>query len=229
VGKQFQIAIDGPVGAGKSTVAKMVAERLGIVYIDTGAMYRAVALEAKRREISWTNEKKVGELVSEIEIKLIKPSEGEKDGRNVTVLLNGEDVSWEVRAPDMGEGASVVSQYQQVRKGLVRLQRRMAIGQKVIMEGRDIGTKVLPDAELKIYLDAERGERARRKQVQLSSKGEKVSFLEAEKDVKTRDEREMRRKIDPLRPAEGAWMLDTTGLSISQVVDRIVQRVAQLS
>ena len=224
--KTFQIAIDGPVGAGKSTVAKLVAERLQILYVDTGAMYRAVALYMKRNGVSWEDEEAISQRLSELTITLSRPVDDQVDGRNVTVTLNGEDVSWEIRKADMGEGASVVSQYQAVRKKLVSLQQQLATNISVIMEGRDIGTKVLPKAQTKIYLDAGVQERARRKLEQSVKLGHGITFEAAVKDVETRDAREMGRKIDPLRPAEGAWMLNTTGLSITQVVDRIVERVS---
>lgn len=224
----MQIAIDGPVGSGKSTVAKLVAERLGILYVDTGAMYRAVALYVKRAGADWHDEAAVVALLPEVNIKLARPAGEKKDGRNVTVILNGEDVSWEVRKAEMGEGASVVSQFGEVRGKLVLLQQQMAKGEGVIMEGRDIGTRVLPGAQLKIYMDASQAERARRKKEQINAKGEKITLEEAKQDVVTRDKREMTRKIDPLRPAEGAWILDTTGLSVDAVVGRIVEKVNRL-
>lgn len=222
----FQIAIDGPVGAGKSTVAKRIAVRLGILYIDTGAMYRAVALYARERQVDWHDEKKISGLVDKVEIKLERP-EGEKiDGRNATVMLNGKDVSWEIREADYGEGASVVGQYVKVRKRLVALQREMAKERSVIMEGRDIGTRVLPSAKLKVYMDASVDERVKRKKEQLDKMGSKISLSEARDDVETRDSREMNREVDPLRPADDAWILDTTDLSVIQVVDKIAGRVA---
>lgn len=222
----FQIAIDGPVGAGKSTVAKRIAVRLGILYIDTGAMYRAVALYARERQVDWHDEKKISGLIDEVEIKLERP-EGEKiDGRNATVMLNGKDVSWEIREADYGEGASVVGQYVKVRKRLVALQREMAKERSVIMEGRDIGMRVLPSAKLKVYMDASVDERVKRKKEQLDKMGSKISLSEARDDVETRDNREMNREVDPLRPADDAWILDTTDLSVTQVVDKIAGRVA---
>jgi cytidylate kinase len=223
--KTFQIAIDGPVGAGKSTVAKLVAEKLKILYVDTGAMYRAVALYMKRAGVAWDSEVGIEKKLHEVTIELARPDKSETDGRNVTVRLNGEDVSWEIRKSEMGEGASVVSQYQAVREKLVSLQRQMAKNKSVIMEGRDIGTKVLPNAKTKIYLEAQAQERAKRKVKQSVLSGIKMTQEEAAKDIMTRDAREMGRKIDPLRPAKGAWILDTTRLSIAKVVDRIVERV----
>jgi len=227
VQKIFQIAIDGPVGAGKSTVARQVAERLGILYIDTGAMYRAVGLYVKRKKVSWVNEIKVGALLPEIEVEIKRLKNGEREG-GVMVLLNGEDVSLAIRRAEIGEGASMVSQYGKVRDKLVALQREMAKGQSVVMEGRDIGTRVLPEAQLKIYMDADVNERAKRKQRQMREKGEMITWKEAKTDVETRDGREMSRKIDPLRPTRDAWILDTTNLTIEQVVERIVAKVSEL-
>lgn len=223
--KTRQIAIDGPVGSGKSTVAKLVAEELSLLYVDTGAMYRGVAWYVKQQGIDWEREEEVVKILPEIKLEMFRPDEDEMDGRNVTVLVNGEDVSWEIREMEMSEGASVVSQYGEVRKMLVRQQQMMAAGQDVIMEGRDIGTRVLPKARWKIYMDASPDERARRKMEQMASKGEKITLEEARDDVETRDNREMNREIDPLRPAEGAWMLDTSKLSVRQVVDKIVEKV----
>lgn len=239
--KSFQIAIDGPVGAGKSTVAKLVADRLGFLFIDTGAMYRASALGAlwhdqkskiKDRNknqtnalLVWQNEELVSGLVAELEIELKKPQGEEQDGRQVTVLLNGKDVSWEIRSDEMAEGASIVSQYPVVREVLVLKQQEMAHNNNVVMEGRDIGARVLPKAQLKIYLDAQVEERVRRKQGQLARLGSKQSKTDVREALVKRDKREMSRKTDPLRPAPDAWIFDTTGLTVEQVVDRISQEV----
>lgn len=226
--KLIKIAIDGPVGAGKSTVAKMVADKLQILYIDTGAMYRAVALYMQREGIKFEDEQAVVKRLDEVKIELSIPKEEDNDGRKVTTLLNKEDVSWEIRQPLMGEGASVVSQYALVREKLVSLQQKMALGKSVIMEGRDIATKVLPSAELKIYLDANPEERARRKVKQASSQGITITLSEATADVNTRDNREKARKIDPLRADPDAWILDTTKLSIAEVVEKIVKRCREI-
>ncbi len=223
-GKVFQIAIDGPVGAEKSTVAKLVAERSGILYVDTGAMYRAVALKAVWEGIDWNDEMGICGLVQDLDLKLETPTKNEKDGRKVTVILDGRDVSWEIRKQGMGEGASIVSQYPEVRKKLVELQRKIAKGQAVIMEGRDIGTKVLPKANLKIYMDADLESRAKRKLAQAKLLGENLDLKSVKEAILKRDTREMTRKIDPLRPAKGAWILDTTDLSIKEVVAKICQR-----
>lgn len=225
----FQISIDGPVAAGKSTAAKMVAEDLGFLYVDTGAMYRAVALEAKKLNIDWEDEEAVTELMSTLNLELTKPNgDGEEDGRLVTVLLDGVDVSREIRSDRLGEGASVVSQYAGVREVLVEMQRNIAFGEKVVMEGRDIGTKVLPKADLKIYMDANEEERVKRKWNYLKGIGHEEEWEKVAIGLKKRDRREMTRKIDPLKPAEGAWVLDTTGLKAEEVVGKIVERVKEL-
>lgn len=226
--KKYRIAIDGPVGAGKSTVAKKVAEKLGILYVDTGAMYRAVAYECKNQGVKWSDMSSVLRVLDQVQIELNKPFGEEKDGRNVTVKLRGRDVSWEIRKGDIGEGASIVSTYPEVRDKLVQMQRDMAKKGSVIMEGRDIGTRVLPDAELKIYMDAKIEERARRKVGQFSKMGEDVSYDEAKAEIISRDNREMNREVDPLKPAENAWILDTTNLSVEEVVDKIASRVGEL-
>ena len=223
--KKVRIAIDGPVAAGKSSVAEKVAERLGLLYVDTGAMYRAVALAAKDKGLSWEDEAEMGKLAEQVDIKLESPKGKKRDGRKVTVYLDGKDVSRRIREAEMGEGASVVSQYLGVRKVLVRQQQGISKGREVVMEGRDIGTWVLPEAEVKIYMDATPATRVERKQKQLRDFGEKFSAADVRKDVMTRDTREMTRKVDPLRPAPGAWMLDTTDLSIDEVVEKIAERV----
>ncbi len=227
--ENFQITIDGPVAAGKSTAAKMVAETLGFLYVDTGAMYRAVALEAKKLNVDWEDEEAVTELMSTLNLELTKPNGiGEEDGRLVTVLLDGVDVSREIRSDRLGEGASVVSQYAGVREILVEMQRNIAYGEKVVMEGRDIGTKVLPKADLKIYMDANEEERVKRKWNYLKRIGHEEELEKVAIGLRKRDQREMTRKIDPLKPADGAWMLDTTGMRAEEVVGKIVERVKEL-
>lgn len=226
--KNFQITIDGPVGAGKSTVAKEVADRLNILYIDTGAMYRAMALFANNNNVKLTDEKRITELVGNFKIEMHSPSGDNKDGRKITVIMGDKDISWDIRQSDLGEGASLVSQYSGVRERLVSLQQELARGQSVVMEGRDIGTRVLPDAEIKIYMDADVEERVVRKIDQLKKMGILGEYDDVKRDIATRDNREMTREIDPLRPAKDAWILDTTDLSVDEVVDRIVLKVEGL-
>lgn len=224
----LQIAIDGPVAAGKSTIAKRLSERLKLTYIDTGAMYRTLALAAQRAKVDWDDEVGLSKLAQKIKIRLARPIGKKKDGRPVSVYLDGEDVSWEIRELEIGEGASQVAIYPQVRKILVSLQQQMCQGKRVVMEGRDIGSKVLPQADLKIFMIADQAERVKRKQQQLKRVGEKVSKKQVEADLISRDTREMTREIDPLRPTLDAWQLDTTQLSIDKVVAAIVNRVTFL-
>lgn len=224
----FQVAIDGPVAAGKSTVAKLLAQQLSFTYIDTGAMYRAVALAAQRKGISWQDSKALGELAAECKLRLARPIGDKNDGRFVSVYLGDEDVSWLIRTPEIAEGASQVSQFPQVRKVLVSLQQQMADDRDVVMEGRDIGTKVLPKAQLKIFMFADLKERVKRKQLEMASRGEDRSSRVIKKEIEMRDNREMSRKASPLKPARGAWMFDTTHLEIPEVVSAIVERVKSL-
>lgn len=224
----FQIAIDGPVAAGKSTTSRLVASRLGFLYVDTGAMYRATALLAKKKNISLDNESAVAKAVAESEIRLRTPVEGEKDERLVTVLLDGEDVSWDIRNEEISRGASLISQYKLVRDELVKRQQKIAKGVDVVMEGRDITYRVLPDAQLKIYLDASVETRIQRWYHQFLNKGVQITMERARDDIMKRDGRDMNRKVDPLQVVEGAWVLDTTDLTIEQVVDKIVEKANEL-
>jgi len=229
VQKNFQIAIDGPVAAGKSTVAKMLAERLGFLYVDTGAMYRAVALEAKKQRVSWEDEEGVIELMNTLELELDKPNgNGESDGRLVTVLLDGEDVSQVIRTAELGEGASVVSTYGGVRQVLVAMQQNIARGANVVMEGRDIGLRVLPKAQLKIFLTAKPEERAKRKWEYFKDRGERRWLKKVKEEIEIRDEREMTREIDPLKPQSDSWVLDTTDMGIDKVVEMIIEKVQEV-
>lgn len=227
--KNFQIAIDGPVAAGKSTVAKILAERLGFLYVDTGAMYRAVALKAQRECVQWVIEEEVIGLLSTLNLELDKPNGQEADGRLVTVLLDGQDVSQIIRRSDIAEGASIVSSYEAVREVLVTMQQNISAGENVVMEGRDIGSVVLPRAQLKIYLDAHQSERVARKYQELKSKGFGETKAKVKEDLVKRDTREMTRKATPLKPAKDAWILDSTDKSIEEVVEEIMGRVGKLN
>ncbi|MBU0576808.1 (d)CMP kinase [Patescibacteria group bacterium] len=224
----FQIAIDGPVASGKSTIAKQLADQLKMTYIDTGAMYRAMALAAQRNKIDWHNGPAVTALAAKADIRLARPAGKKKDGRPVSVYLNNEDVSWKIRELEIGEGASIIGIHKEVRKILVKLQQDMCDGKRIVMEGRDIGSKVLPDADLKIFMIADQAERVKRKQKQLKQVGEKVTKKQVQADIVSRDTREITREIDPLRPTLDAWQLDTTHLSIEQVMDEISKRVKML-
>lgn len=228
VRESFQIAIDGPVAAGKSTAAKGVADKLGFLYVDTGAMYRAVALEARKQGIPWDDEEAVTEMVNGLNLELVKPNGDEGDGRLVTVLLDGEDVSLEIRSNEMGEGASQVSAYSGVREVLVAMQQNIAAGESVVMEGRDIGSRVLPKAQMKVFMTADEEERVKRKWEFLREKGFDTPIEQVREDLVKRDERERTREIDPMKPTADAWVFDTTGMSETEVVERIVGKVREL-
>lgn len=224
----FQISIDGPVAAGKSSVAKAVAKRLGFVYIDTGAMYRAVALFMERQGVSWDNESAISDRIKEVKIRLAKPVGKKNDGRPVSVYLSDEDVSWTIRDSHIAEGASVVSQYGKVRKFLVNRQQEMAKGDSVVMEGRDIAIRVLPEADLKIFMTADENSRVLRKWKYLKEIGIKMTKAQVKEDLFRRDDRESKRKIDPLKPMKKSWILDTTGIEINKVVEMICKRVKEM-
>lgn len=218
----YQIAIDGPVAAGKGTVAKLVASRLNFLYVDTGAMYRASAYLADLNNVPWDSPKEVASLIEKSSMILRNPLETEKDGRQVTVLLDGEDVSWKIRTEHMSTGSSVVSQYAEVRKELVKKQQELAKKMSVVMEGRDITFRVLPHAQMKIYLDASAETRAKRRFQELLMRGVDTTYEDVYKDLEERDARDMGREVDPLHIVEGDWILDTTNLSIEEVVELIV-------
>lgn len=224
----LQIAIDGPVAAGKGTVAKLVAKRLGFLYVDTGAMYRVAALLAKEHQIDWADEAKVSELVGQADIGMRNPTDGEVDGRQTTVTVDGRDVSWAIRTEDMSRGASAVAKLPQVRAVLVQKQQTIAASQDVVMEGRDITFRVLPNATLKIYLTADESVRAKRRHQELLTRGEDVSYDQVLQDLKQRDKQDMERATDPLQVVADAWVLDTTQLTIEEVVDTIEAKVRTL-
>lgn len=211
----YQVAIDGPSGAGKSTIAKAVARQLGIDYIDTGAMYRAIGYKVKSRGVDPADEDAVRAMLADTEIDL----------RQGEVYLDEENVSALIRTPEMSMMASVCSQIPAVREKLVQLQREMGRRKSVIMDGRDIGTNVLKDAKYKIYLTASAEERARRRYLELQEKGESQSYEDVLEDIKQRDHNDMTRELNPLRKAEDAIELDTTGLNIDQVVAKVLEIV----
>jgi len=224
----FQIAIDGPVAAGKGTVAKLVAHRLGFLYVDTGAMYRATGLLAREHGVDLNNEPAVAELVAQHSMMLRTPKDDEKDGRQITVLLDDKDVSWAIRTDESSAGASIVAQYALVRKELVKKQQEIATQTSVVMEGRDITFRVLPDAQLKIYLDASLETRAKRRYQELLARGTDTTFDQVYKDTVERDKRDMERSVDPLHIEKTAWVLDSTNLEIEEVVELIVDHAKSL-
>lgn len=226
--QSFQIAIDGPVAAGKGTVSRLVAKRLGFLYVDTGAMYRVSALLAHTHEVPFEDAKKVLELVQHHTISMRPPTQDEDDGRQCTVLLDNEDVSWKIRTETIGSGAAVVATHKVLRAELVRQQQLIAKSQSVVMEGRDITFRVLPEAQLKIFLTATDSERARRRHMELLEKGTDVTFEQVHTDLLERDKRDMERDVDPLQIVPGAWVIDTSKLSIAQVVDMIIAKAQEL-
>ena len=215
----YNIAIDGPAGAGKSTIAKMAAEKLDFIYVDTGAMYRAMALYFLRREIDAKDEKKIAEACEHINV-TIAYQEGEQQ-----VLLNGENVNAFIRTEEVSMMTSNTSKYPAVREKLLYLQRKLAAANNVIMDGRDIGTCVLPDAELKIYLTASASERAKRRYLEQKERGVESDLAQIERDIIARDEQDMNREIAPLKQAEDAIYLDTSDMTIEEVVTKIVSLV----
>lgn len=217
--KRLTIAIDGPSGAGKSTVGRALAKRLGYLYIDTGAMYRAVALKVKEKALVLGDESKLYALVSSLHITFVGK------GKETAVLCNGEDVTKAIRSPEMSRLASDVSKKKVVREALVRKQREMATGGGVVLEGRDIGTVVFPDAEIKFYLDANTEERGRRRFKELVEKGMKVDFNDTLEAVRKRDDNDMNRAISPLRKAEDAFFIDSTGRTVEEIVEEMANRV----
>lgn len=221
----FHIAIDGPVAAGKGTISRIIAERLGFLYIDTGAMYRVAAMIAINNGVDFNDVTKLVDLIDKTEIKMHNPVDSEKDGRLTTVIANGEDVSWKIRTEDAGQGAAIVGQISEVRKVLVRKQQEISQTQNVVMEGRDITYRVLPNANLKIYLTGKDFVRANRRHIQLQSRGIDLSFNQVYMDLIHRDKIDMERDTDPLKIVEDAWVIDTTDLSIDQVVNLVVFKV----
>lgn len=211
----YRIAIDGPSGAGKSTIAKLVAAKLGIDYIDTGAMYRAVGYKMKNNGIS-------AEQVEELERML---DDTDIDFVNGDIILDGIVVNNEIRTSEISRMASICSAVQQVREKLVDIQRDMGTRKSVIMDGRDIGTNVMKDAEYKFFLTASDEERAGRRHKELVEKGENISFDEVLEDIRKRDHNDMTRKLNPLAKADDAVEIDSTGLSIEEVTDRILDEV----
>ncbi len=214
----IRIAIDGPAGAGKSTIAKMIAEKLNILYIDTGAMYRAITYLALQNDIACTDEKALSKLAQESEIMLIRSCEGKQ-----LVVCNDVDITEEIRDPEISNNVSLVARHEGVRKELVKKQQNLARQHDVIMDGRDIGTVVLPDAECKIYLTASLEERASRRYKEIRTKGYRESYEDIKKDLEERDFLDKNRDVAPLRPALDAVVLDTTNLSQEQVVSAILK------
>lgn len=219
------VAIDGPAGSGKSTVSRLVAEKLGFVYVDTGAMYRALTLKVMRDGADFSDEARIIELSSALDIKLFP---ADAPGGQIRVTLDGDDVSGEIRTMDVSANVKHVCRIPAVRENLVGLQRAMVSGMNgAVMEGRDIGTVVLKDAAYKFYVDAAFEERVNRRFAELEAKGQNVSRDEVAEDLRNRDHTDMTRKVGPLFQADDAVLVDTTGLSIEEVVDKIVSQIRE--
>jgi cytidylate kinase len=217
------IAIDGPAASGKSTIGGRLAERLGYVYFDTGVMYRAVTWAALERGISIEDEAGVTHLAEQLQIDVVRPTVD--DGRQYTVLADGQDVTWEIRKPEVDRGVSPISTYPGVRAALTAQQRRIGRRGEIVMVGRDIGTVVLPDADLKVYLDATQSERVERRYREVISRGEPADYCVVLDSVRRRDEIDSGRTLAPLKPAEDAVVIDTTLLNVGQVLERVLALV----
>jgi len=215
----LRIAIDGPGGAGKSTIAKLVGDKLGLEYIDTGAMYRAVGLKLNRKGIKPDDLISISNVLEETTIDFV----------NGKIILDGDDVSDIIRTQEISKFASIYSQIPEVRSKLVDIQRRIAAGKSVIMDGRDIGTNVLTDAELKVFLTADSMVRARRRYEELRSKGVNANLDDIHEEIKDRDYQDMNRNLNPLAQAEDAIRLDTSDMTIDEVVNTIVAMAARVS
>jgi len=214
--KQIAVAIDGPVGAGKSTVAKLIAKELGIIYVDTGAMYRSIGLYAIRKGIETTNAEKLREIIDEINLDVEIIDEVQN------IFMNGENVSNLIRTPEISMAASNVSAVVEVRKKLVDIQRNLSKSKSVIMDGRDIGTVVFPNANVKIYLDATLEERAKRRFEQNKEKNINMSYKEILENIKKRDYNDMNKPVGALIRTNEQVYIDTTKMTINEVVDKIV-------
>lgn len=212
---KIRIAIDGPSGAGKSTIAKRVAKQLGIDYIDTGAMYRAIGYKVIENQIELSDIDALKKLLTRTEIDFVSGD----------IILDGEIVNDKIRTPEISKMASDASALPEVRGKLVALQRKMGQTKSVVMDGRDIGTNVLPDAEYKFFMTASSSERAHRRWLELNEKGETADLAQVEADIIQRDHNDSTRKLNPLRKAEDAIELDTTGLSIEEVTQKILEVV----
>jgi cytidylate kinase len=220
--KTLQIAIDGPVGAGKSTVARQLAERLGLWHLDTGAMYRAVAHLTIKEEIEPGEEEKILGLLKKGRLKFLLGNR-----RRFGVFLDGVEITDQIRSEAVRSVVTQIAQLAKVRKRLVGWQRRMVRGKRVVMEGRDIGTRVLPGALVKIFLTGKFQERAKRKYLEIRRRRGKINFEDLCLEIKKRDRKDRQRKIDPLRKAEDAVVIDTTNLNIEGVLKKIMEIVKE--
>lgn len=217
------IAIDGPAASGKSTIGELLARRLGYLYFDTGAMYRAITWVALKRGVPIGDEAAITRLAEAVFVEVTRPTVD--DGRQYTVLADGQDVTWDIRRPEVDANVSPVSAYPGVRAALIAQQRRIAARGHVVMVGRDIGTVVAPDADLKVYLDATVEERARRRYREVLARGEPADYQAILKSMRRRDRMDSQRAAAPLKPADDAIIIDTTEMTIAQVLDAVMALV----
>jgi len=216
--RRIVVTIDGPAGAGKSSVAKALARRLGYRLLDTGAIYRAVALAAQRRGVPWTEAARLGDVARELDIRF------DFVGERNHVYLGGEDVTAAIRTPQISQGSSQVSAYPEVRAALLELQRRLGAGGGVVVEGRDTGTVVFPAADAKFFLTASEEERARRRAAELAQTGAAVDLQATLREIRERDQRDASRDVAPMVPAADALVVDSSGQTLEQVVDFLAAR-----
>ena len=219
------IAIDGEAAAGKSTIGRLLAERLGYLYFDTGVMYRVVTSVALSRSIPIADEKAVTNLAEQVKIDFLPPNIS--DGRQFTILADGRDITWDIRTRAVDANVSPVSAYAGVRSAMTVQQRRIGQQGRVVMVGRDIGTVVLPEADLKIYLDAGEEERARRRYKERLERGEQVEFESVLREIRNRDQIDSSRSVAPLKQADDAIYIDSTGMTVAQVVERLLELVKE--
>lgn len=220
------IAIDGPAASGKSTVGRLLAERLNYLYLDTGCMYRAVTWSALQHGVDLDDETAVTQIAHDIEIEIF-PVREEADGRHYTVLVNGQDITWKIRTPAVDANVSLVSSYLGVRQEMVKRQRAFGEQGAVVMVGRDIGTVVMPDAPLKLFIIASAQERARRRTRDRQAQGHNANYEQILADVQRRDEIDSNREHSPLRPAADAIRIDSTARSPAKIVDAILQLIRE--
>jgi cytidylate kinase len=225
VSRPRTVAIDGPAGAGKSTIGALVAERLGYLYLDTGAMYRAIALAALERAIDPDDGARLATLARTVRVLIGPPTV--RDGRAYSVLLDGRDVTWEIRADRVDRVVSQVARVPAVREAMVEQQRALAERGRVVMVGRDIGTVVLPAADRKVFLTASAAERAKRRGEELEARGDKRDRRELLHEILRRDQLDSERVVAPLKAAQDAIVVQTDGLSVQQALDRVLEAIAR--
>ena len=217
----LNIAMDGPVGAGKSSIARAVADRLGILHLDTGAMYRAVGLSAIRAGVDLQDEEAVTAHTKRIDVSVAHSENGQR------TIVNGEDPTDFIRTPEVSMAASTVGKYAGVRKEMVAIQQKLAASTPMLVDGRDICVRVLPNATVKLFLTASAEERARRRWLEMQQKGDTTPYEDVLRDLRARDEQDMNRQVDPLRPTEDAVIVDSTSMDFEQVVEYILKIVEE--